>query len=348
MTGSTYPPRSGAPVVAGIVVRGALTMALTLTALLIVTFALASMSPIDPAVKLLGDHFSAASYAEMRHTLGLDLPWPEQLLRYVTRLAHGDLGMSLSTGQPVAQDLARVLPATFELATIALLLSTVVGLGLGILGAWHPRGIIDGVVRCVSLAGNSVPMFWLGLLCLFMFYARLHWSAGPGRIDDGYEYTIDMPTGVILYDAWHSGMPGALRSAAAHLVLPTLLLSLYAIGSITRLTRAALLGELGREYVTLARATGSGGLRVLIEHVLPNVVGVVLTVIALTYASLLEGAVLTETVFARPGLGRYLTTALFAADLPAILGSTLVIGVCFVTINGLTDLMVRLADPRLR
>jgi peptide/nickel transport system permease protein len=152
----------------------------------------------------------------------------------------------------------------------------------------------------------------------------------------------------VLIDAWRSGVPGAFGSAIAHLVLPVSILAAYAIGNVTRLTRTALLAQMREDYVTLARAKGARELRVLFRHALPNVAGVVLTVLALTYANLLEGAVLVETVFARPGLGRYLTTALFAGDTPAILGATLLIGFCFVLINALTDVLVGIADPRVR
>jgi peptide/nickel transport system permease protein len=210
----------------------------------------------------------------------------------------------------------------------------------------HPGGLTDGLLRVLSLAGNSLPIFWLGLIALYLFYARLQWFGGPGRLDDAYEYTIDMPTGVVLLDAWRSGVQGAFASAVSHLVLPVLLLVAYAVGNIARLTRAALLAEASKEYVLLARATGAGVWRVLLRHMLPATGSLVLTMLALTYTNLLQGAVLVETVFARPGIGRYLTTALFAADTPAILGSTLVIGACFVLINGATDLLVRLLDPR--
>jgi peptide/nickel transport system permease protein len=204
------------------------------------------------------------------------------------------------------------------------------------------------VIHIASPVGNSVPVFWLGLLALMLFYARLQWVGGPGRLDDAYEYTIDMPTGLVLVDAWRSGVRGALGSAIAHLVLPVLVLASNAVGQVTRLTRAAMIGEAGKEYVTLARAKGAGAARILMSHILPNITGVLITVLALTYASLLEGAVLTETVFAWPGLGRYLTTALFAGDTPAILGGTLLIGCCFVFINRLADLLARTLDPRIR
>jgi len=328
--------------------QGIATLAFTLAGLLLVTFGLSRLSPVDPAVQILGDHASQSAYAEMRRTLGLNDPWPVQFERYVVRLAHGDLGVSLSTGERVSDELRRVFPATMELASLSLVLSTLVGLPLGILAAGRPRGVLDGVVRVVSLLGNSLPIYWLGLLALYVFYAHWHWVAGPGRLDDAYEYTIDMRSGSVLLDSWRSGVPGAFTNAVAHLILPVVLLAAYAVGNVTRLSRAALLNEGGKEYVMLARAKGAGEARVLLGHMLPNAAAVIVTVVALTYANLLEGAVLIETVFAWPGLGRYLTTALFAADTPAVLGGTLLIGVCFVLINGLTDVLVKLVDPRTR
>jgi peptide/nickel transport system permease protein len=331
-----------------VLMRDGGTLLATLLGLLLVTFSLSSLSPIDPALQLVGDHASVSSYAQARHALGLDLPWPERFGHYVVGLAHGDLGIAHSTGRPVRDDLMRVFPATFELATLAMLVGTLIGPTLGISSAWRPRGALDMLVRLASLVGNSIPLFWLGLLLLLGFYARLQWLGGPGRLDDAFEYTIQMQTGLVLLDSWRSHVPGAFTSAVSHLVLPVLLLAAFAIAQITRLTRAALLAEVGKDYVTLARAKGLSDGAALIHHVLPNVSGIVLTVLALTYASLLEGAVVVETVFARPGLGRYLTNALFTADIPAVLGATLVIGFCFVFINGLTDLLVRLLDPRTR
>jgi peptide/nickel transport system permease protein len=330
----------------GVAARGLTGVVLTLLALLVVTFALSRLSPVDAALARVGDHASRSTYLQARHELGLDDPWMIQLKSYVLRLAHGDLGVSTSTGQPVGEELRRVLPATAELATLSMAISAVAGIALAMLAVRHLGGVPDAVIRIISLIGNSVPIFWLGLLALFVFYARLQWLGGPGRLDDAYEYTIDMPTGMVLIDAWQSHVPGALLSATKHLALPVLTLAAYAIGNVTRLTRSALAQEMQQEYVVLARAKGAGETRVLLAHVLPNALGVILTVLALTYATLLEGAVLVETVFARPGLGRYLTTALFAGDTPAVMGATLLIGLCFVVVNGVTDLLVRLADPR--
>jgi peptide/nickel transport system permease protein len=329
-------------------VRAIATLVLTLAGLLLVTFSFSALSPVDPALQLVGDHASKATYERARHELGLDDPWPVQFEHYVIRLAHGDLGMSRSTGQPVSDDLKRVFPATFELATLSMIVAALAGVGLGVLAAWRPSGVLDSLIRILSLLGNSIPVFWLGLLALFLFYARLQWTGGPGRLDDAFEYTIDMPTGLVLVDAWRSGVQGAFASAIAHLILPVLVLASNAVGQVTRLTRAAMIGEAGKEYVTLARAKGASEARILLSHILPNITGVLVTVLALTYASLLEGAVLTETVFAWPGLGRYLTTALFAGDTPAILGGTLLIGCCFVFINRLADLLARTLDPRIR
>jgi peptide/nickel transport system permease protein len=330
----------------GAAARGAATLAATLLGLLAVTFLLSALSPIDPALQRVGDHASESAYRQARAELGLDLPLPQRFGRYLVDLAHGDLGVSRATGEPVRDDLERVFPATIELATLALAVSTLVGLALGLLAALRPGGLLDALVRLVSLFGNSVPVFWLGLLALYYFYAHLHWAGGPGRLDDAYEYTLDRVSGFVLVDTWRSGVPGAFQNALAHLALPVLALAANAVGNIARMARAALLGEVGREYATLARAKGASDARVLLAHALPNVAGVLVTVVALTYASLLEGAVLTETVFAWPGLGRYLTNALFAADLPAILGATLVIGVSFVLLNRLADLLARRVDPR--
>jgi peptide/nickel transport system permease protein len=326
--------------------RGLSSVALTLAGLVFITFGLSRLSPVDPALQLLGDHASGSSYAEMRRALGLDSPWPVQLQRYALRLAHGDLGVSLSTGERVSDDLRRVFPATLELATLAMAVSMLIGLPLGLLGAWRPRGLLDGAVRVVSLVGNSVPIYWLGLLALYLFYAHWRMVGGPGRLDDAFEYTVDMNTGSVLLDTWRSQVPGAFANAVSHLILPVLLLGAYAVGNVTRLTRAALLNESGKDYVMLARAKGATEVRILLRHVLPNAAGIIVTVLALAYANLLEGAVLIETVFAWPGLGRYLTTALFAADTPAVLGGTLLIGMCFVLINGATDVVVKLLDPR--
>jgi len=314
--------------------------ALTLFGLALVTFALTRLSPIDPALQLVGDHASQSTYEQARAELGLDQALPLQFLRYVETALSGNFGQSISTGQPVATDIARTFPATIELATAAIILGAAFGLVLGIVAALRQGTWVDSLVRFVSLFGYSVPIFWFGLLMLLLFYASLHWAPGPGRAGVVFQYTVKPLTGFALIDTWISGKAGAFKDALAHLALPAIVLAVHALAAISRLTRALILTELGQEYVTTARAKGASLRRVVFIHILPNISGALLTVIALSYASLLEGAVLTETVFAWPGIGRYLTTAMFAGDMPAILGATLVVGTSFVLLNALTDLGV--------
>ncbi|CUU25364.1 ABC transporter permease [Duffyella gerundensis] len=325
-----------------------LSLLVTLIGLLAFTFMLSHLSPVDPVLQVAGDHASESTYQQVRHDLGLDQPLPVQFWRYLEHLARGDLGISHITNQPVLSDLARTFPATIELASCAMIFGAVFGITLALLAAWKPGSVLDNLARLVSLLGYSVPVFWLGLLGLLLFYAVLHWSAGPGRLDDIWIYTMEPKTGFVLIDSWLSGDPEMFRNALAHLWLPVVVLGMLSMAGITRLLRAALLEESNKEYVTLARAKGAGRVRILLLHIFPNVLGTLITVLALSYATLLEGSVLTETVFAWPGVGRYLTTALFSSDVPAILGSTLLIGGCFVLLNTLADALTYLTDPRTR
>ncbi|GAA6586561.1 ABC transporter permease [Klebsiella pneumoniae] len=315
--------------------QGLFTLLLTLFGLLLVTFSLSALSPVDRVLQIVGDHASQSTYDQVRHQLGLDQPLPVQFWHYLVNLAHGDLGIASATGQPVLHDLLAVFPATLELATLALIVGAVLGIVAGVLCARYAGSPWDLAVRTFTLLGNSVPIFWLGLLMLALFYARLQWAPGPGRLDDIYQYTVEPRSGFALIDTWLSGDTAAFKNAIGHLALPVLVLAYYSLASITRLTRSACLSEMNKEYI-------------LLRHVLPNIRGTLLTVTALAWTSMLEGAVLTETVFSWPGSGRYLTTALFAGDTTAIMGGTLLIGVSFVLINNLTDLLVRLTDPRVR
>ena len=173
-------------------------MAVTLIGLLLFTFVLTTLSPVDPALRIAGDRASESTLAQVRTELGFDQPWPVRFGRYLNGLAHGDLGTSTTSSQPVFQELHRALPATLELASLAILLGASFGLSLGLLAAWKPGGWVDTWVRLVSLIGYSVPVFWLGLLMLLLFYAKLHWAGGPGRLDDTYLYSIDLPSGWML------------------------------------------------------------------------------------------------------------------------------------------------------
>ena len=289
--------------------QGLFTLLLTLFGLLLVTFSLSALSPVDRVLQIVGDHASQSTYDQVRHQVGLDQPLPVQFWHYLVNLAHGDLGIASATGQPVLHDLLAVFPATLELATLALIVGAVLGIVAGVLCARYAGSPWDLAVRTFTLLGNSVPIFWLGLLMLALFYARLQWAPGPGRLDDIYQYTVEPRSGFALIDTWLSGDTAAFKNAIGHLALPVLVLAYYSLASITRLTRSACLSEMNKEYILLARAKGAGEMTILLRHVLPNIRGTLLTVTALAWTSMLEGAVLTETVFSWPGIGRYLTTA---------------------------------------
>ena len=204
--------------------------AVTLLGLAIVTFAMTRLSPIDPALQMVGDHASQSTYAAARETLGLDLPLPVQFLRYLETALSGNLGLSISTGQPVASDIARTFPATIELATVAIVIGATLGIGLGIAAAMHQGRLVDTLARTISLFGYSVPIFWLGLLMLLLFYARLHWAPGPGRTGIMFQYSVKSVTGFALIDAWLSGKSGAVRDVLAHLTLPATVLGFLRAG----------------------------------------------------------------------------------------------------------------------
>ena len=261
--------------------QGLFTLLLTLFGLLLVTFALSALSPVDRVLQIVGDHASQSTYDQVRHQLGLDQPLPVQFWHYLVNLSHGDLGIASATGQPVLHDLLAVFPATLELATLALIVGAVLGIVAGVLCARYAGSPWDLAVRTFTLLGNSVPIFWLGLLMLALFYARLQWAPGPGRLDDIYQYTVEPRSGFALIDTWLSGDTAAFKNAIGHLALPVLVLAYYSLASITRLTRSACLSEMNKEYILLARAKGAGEMTILLRHVLPNIRGTLLTVTAL-------------------------------------------------------------------
>jgi peptide/nickel transport system permease protein len=325
-----------------------LSIAVTFLGLLLITFVIGRVIPIDPVLAVVGDRASESTYKKMFIEMGLDKPLWQQFWIFLKDILHGDLGDSFLTKKPVIQDLARVLPATVELATVSILIGTLIGLPLGVLSAVKSGKLLDQVVRVVGLIGYSVPIFWLGLLGLLVFYANLGWVAGPGRIDIGYEYSVTQTTGFLLIDTAMQGQWDAFRNVVSHIALPAILLGYYSMAYISRMTRSFMLNELAQEYVTTARVKGVPEWRIIWLHALRNAAVPLVTVIVLSYANLLEGSVLTETVFAWPGLGSYLTKTLINADMAAVLGCTLVIGTIFIGLNLLSDLLYRLLDPRVR
>jgi peptide/nickel transport system permease protein len=323
-------------------------VAVTLLGLLAVTFLIGRVVPVDPVLAVVGDRASPEVYERARRELGLDLPLWQQFWTYARKAVTGDFGRSVLTTNPVMTDIARVFPATLELATLGTLLGTLVGVPLGVLAAVRRGSAIDQVVRLLGLIGYSVPIFWLGLMALLLFYAKLGWVEGPGRIDIAYAYNFTDVTGSVLLDTLMQGQMDAFWNAVSHIVLPACLLGYFSLAYISRMTRSFMLNELAQEYVVAARVKGLSEARVIWRHALRNAAVPLLTVIVLSYVNLLEGSVLTETVFAWPGLGQYITHSLQNADMNAVLGGTLVIGTAFVLLNVVSDLLYRLLDPRTR
>ncbi len=321
---------------------------MTFIGLTAITFVIGRLMPADPVLAIVGDRASQQVYDQVFLQLGLDKPIYIQYLRYLGQLLEGDLGTSIMTAQPVAEDILRFFPATLELATIATLLGIFVGIPMGVLAAVHQGRWPDHIVRVVGLIGYSAPIFWLGMVALLIFYAKLGWVAGPGRLDVYYDGIIETRTGILLIDAALSRDWEIFHNALSHLILPASILGTFALAYISRMTRSFMLDQLSQEYILTARVKGMPERSVIWGHAFRNVLVQLITIIGLTYASLLEGSVLTETVFSWPGIGQYITNSLFNNDMNAVLGGTIVVGVCFVGINMLSDLLYRLVDPRVR
>lgn len=326
--------------------RFAISLVLTLLGLTLVTFMIARVIPIDPVLVMVGDRATPDAYQAAREALGIDKPLLVQYVDYLSKVVRGDFGVSNMTGQPVLDDTLRVFPATMELAVVATLIGTLLGLPLGVTAAVRQGRPADHLIRIVSLVGYSVPVFWIGLVGLLVFYAKLDLVAGPGRLDMVYQYTVPVRTGFVLIDTVLAGEWSAFGNAVSHLILPAGILGYFSMAYIARMTRSLMIEQLSQEYILAARAKGVPARRVIWRHAFGNVAVPVLTVVSLTFMYLLEGAVLTETVFAWPGLGLYITQALFSADLNAVLGGTLVIGICFVIVNRATDFFYSILDPR--
>ena len=320
----------------------------TYLGLLAVTFFIGRVIPIDPVLAVLGDRAPTHVVERTREAMGLNLPLYQQFFIYVRQALTGDFGVSVLTTNPVMTDIRRVFPATMELATLGTLIGALFGVPLGVLAAVKRGSIADQIVRVIGLVGYSVPIFWLALLSLLVFYARLKWVAYPGRIDIVFEYTFTPITGFYLFDALWQRQWDVLWDVFRHIILPASLLGYFSLAYISRMTRSFMLNELQQEYIVAARAKGLSETRIIWGHALRNAAVPLVTVIALSYAGLLEGSVLTETVFAWPGLGLYITNSLQNADMNAVLGGTIIIGSVFIGINLLSDLLYRTLDPRTR
>lgn len=320
----------------------------TFFGLIFVTFVIGRVMPLDPVTAAVGPDVSQELYEKVYRDMGLDQPLLVQFLDYVKSVLRFDFGTSFFTNQPVTADIARVFPATVELAFCGVVIGALIGIPAGMLAAVNRGTVIDGAVRVVMLIGYSAPVFWKGLILLVVFYAALGWASGPGRLSIYFEGMVPTRTGLLLIDSAIAGQWEVFRDAISHIALPAISLGYGASAYIGRMTRSFMLDQLKQEYVSVARVKGLSEREVIFGHVLPNCAVQLVTTVALTFGLLLEGAVLTETVFAWPGLGQYMTKAMFNADMNAVLGGTLVIGAIFVFLNLGSDILYRFLDPRTR
>ncbi len=323
-------------------------VATTFLGLLLVTFLIGRVVPIDPVLAVVGDKAPQEVYDRVRMEMGLHLPLYQQFFIYIKNVLSGDLGTSVLTARPVLEDIFRVFPATLELAVTGTFIGVLFGVPLGILSAVKRGSIIDHVTRVIGLFGYSLPIFWLGLMGLMIFYANLDLLPGPGRIAVYYEDIVETVTGMMIIDAALAGEWEIMKNAISHIILPASLLGYYSMAYLSRMTRSFMIEQLRQEYILTARVKGVPEWRVIWGHALGNCAVPLITVIALSFGGLLEGSVLTETIFAWPGLGLYLTNSLLNADMNSVLGSTIVVGAIFLSINMISDFLYKVIDPRAR
>ncbi len=321
-------------------------IAVTMLGLVFITFVIGRVMPIDPVLAIVGERAAQSTYDAVYYQLGLDKPVIVQFGYYVWDVMKGDFGMSLLNARPVSEDIARVFPATLELATLGVFFGIVLGVPLGVVAAVRKGSWIDQVARVVALVGYSMPIFWLGLMGLLIFYGILGWVGGPGRVGIFYEDVVPSVTGMILVDSILDRNWTVLKDAFSHIVLPASLLGYYSLAYISRMTRSFMLEQMSAEYITTARVKGMSEWDVVWKHAFRNIRVQLITVIALSYAGLLEGSVLTEIIFSWPGIGSYITTALLSADMNAVLGGTVVVGLIFILLNIFSDLLYKVFDPR--
>jgi peptide/nickel transport system permease protein len=322
-------------------------LVLVLVGVSFITFALAQLVPIDPVATALGQNAREDQIQAYRKQLGLDRPPWEQYIVYVGRLLRGDLGTSIRTRRPVADDLRDFLPATIELSLAAMVVTLILGIALGVLAAVRRDGPIDLAARVFALIGGSLPIFFLGLLGLAWFNTRLRWLPGPGRLDAVLQPPPRV-TGMYTLDSLLALDWVLLRNSLWHLILPAVTLGYYSTAVVLRMTRSAMLEVLNQDYVRTARAKGLREHAVLLRHALKNAMIPVLTTLGVIFGSLLSGAVLTETIFAWPGLGRYATASATSLDFPAVMGVTLVAAVVYPIVNMLVDIGYHALDPRIK
>jgi peptide/nickel transport system permease protein len=315
----------------------------------LVAFVFTQLVPSDPVAANLGEQAAGdpAAVQAFEERYGLDEPIPVQYWRYLSNLLRGDLGESLQDHQPVRRNLGEYIPATAELAVLSTIIAVVVGVAFGVAAAVRRNAATDHILRVVSLAGISMPTFWIALVALYVLFFRLGWFPGGGRLDPGVLAPTHR-TGMHTVDALAAGQWSTAWNALHHLILPALVLAAYNVGLLTRYTRSAVLEVIENDYVRAARAKGLPEASVILRHVLRAALPSVVTVIGLVFANVLTGTVLVETIFAWPGIGQYAYRSAVTLDLPSIMGVSLFVAVVYVSINFIVDVLYGVIDPRIR
>ncbi|MDN0081522.1 ABC transporter permease subunit [Crenobacter sp. SG2305] len=319
----------------------------------LLTFGLIRMIPGDPIEVMVGERtLDPAMHAAAIHRLGLDKPLPAQYADYLTNLLHGNFGESLITRDSVWHEFTTLFPATLELATAAMIFAVVVGLLAGVIAAIKRGSIFDHGVMGISLTGFSMPIFWWGLILIMFFSVKLGWTPVSGRLDLAYDITPR--TGFMLIDSWlaeradPSANAGAFVDALKHLILPAIVLGTIPLAVIARMTRSSMLEVLREDYVRTARAKGLSPARVIFIHTLRNALIPVLTVVGLQVGTLMGGAVLTETIFSWPGIGKWLIDAIARRDYPVVQNGILIVATLIIVVNFIVDILYGIANPRIR
>lgn len=327
------------------ILRRLLLMIVVMFGVSVIVFFISHVIPADPVGMILGDRATTDQVEAMKRRLGLDQPLPRQFLDYTAGLLRGDFGTSIITNKPVMQDILTFFPATMELALVSILLAVFAGVSLGAISAVYRNRLIDHVSRVFSIVGVSMPVFWIGLLLLLLFYYHLGWLPSGGRHS---LYAVpEHITGLVLLDSLLTRDWSSFRDGLLHLILPSCVLGYSATASITRIVRASMLDVLRLDYVRTARSKGIPRYLVVCRHALRNSLIPVVTVIGIRFGELLGGAVLTETIFSWPGLGRYLVKALLVLDYPAVTGGTLIIALIYSLANLVVDISYHALDPRM-
>lgn len=313
----------------------------------LLVFIISHAIPGDPARMMAGQKASRQAVENLRRSLGLDRPLPEQYLRYVSGLATGDLGKSIRNQRPVLDDLRDFFPPTFELTLTSMVFCISTGLPLGIISAIRRNRPIDHTTRVFSVVGVSMPVFWLGLMLLLLFYRDLGWLPGSGRLDVAMSPPVHV-TGMYLIDTVVEGSWGKFANAFSHILLPAFCLSYVYLAITTRIVRSSMISVMGLDFIMTARANGIREAVVVLKHALKNALIPAVTITGLSIGELLGGAILTETIFDWPGMGKYVVDSVNFLDFPAIMGFTLVVSLVYVVINLLVDVLYALLDPQIK